>query len=127
MSLPFWEEKCWGRVLHCFANDHAAVSYLEVEAGNQCSRHYHEQRANTFIVVSGELLLEYWLEESPGYTVSYEAFLAPSDSYTVPSGVLHRFQVVKSGQVIEVYHPDKGGKVLLDDIVRLDVGGPIRD
>ena len=125
MSLPFWEEKCWGRVLHCFSNEQASVSYLEVLEGNQCSRHYHKKRANTFIVVSGMIVVEKWrshADDAPIVTTP----LYPMDSTTVPSGQLHRFKVLESGTVIEVYFPDKGGKVDLDDIERLDVGGPIR-
>lgn len=127
MSLPFWEEKCWGKVLHCFANDHAAVSYLEVNEGWQCSRHWHRERANTFVVVEGRLLIDEWDTLIHGEPPSRRTWLNPSDSYTVPSGIVHRFGVFKSGRIIEVYYPDNLGKVLLDDIERLDVGGRIRE
>jgi len=125
MSLPFWEEKCWGRVMHCFANEQASVSYLEVVEGNQCSKHYHQERANTFIVVSGIIAVETW-DGFPDVKPNVK-LLGESDTFTVPSGVVHQFKVFKSGTLIEVYHPDRGGKVKLDDIVRLTVGGPIRD
>ena len=126
MSLPFWEEKCWGRVLHCFSSEQASVSYLEVLEGNQCSRHYHRWRANTFIVVSGMIVVEKW-KQKDGSDQPTTTPLYPMDCCTVPSNQLHRFKVLESGTIIEVYFPDKVGcKVDLDDIERLDVGGPIR-
>lgn len=127
MSLPFWEDKCWGTVLHCFHNEQASVSYLEVNAGYRCSLHYHKERANTFIVISGSILVEqsHIDKDAQEGGVTHKV-LHRSDSLTVPSGVPHRFTVLDSGKLIEVYFPDRGGRVMLDDIVRFDVGGPVR-
>lgn len=114
-----YEKKCWGECAHVFASDHAAVSHLLVRMGYRCSRHVHKHRANAFNVLSGEILVEEW---GPGLRAE-TIRLIPGRSHTVPSGVLHRFRVVKSGEVIEVYWPDNGGVVRLDDIERLDHGG----
>lgn len=122
-----WESKNWGRVLHCFNNPQASVSFLETKEGYQCSRHYHEDRANVFIVISGAITVQHWRGDDPTLV---EKTLKEGDSYTVPSQEVHRFQVVESGQVIEVYYPDDGhggGEVRLDDIVRLSIGGRITD
>jgi mannose-6-phosphate isomerase-like protein (cupin superfamily) len=114
-----YEQKIWGEVSHFFASDHAAVSHLRVKAGYQCSRHIHLQRANMFSVLSGQLIIEEWRPKL------WFFHLVPGESHTVPSGILHRFRVLESGEVIEVYWPDRGGIVLLDDIQRLDEGGRI--
>lgn len=125
MSLPFWQDKCWGRVLHCFSNPQASVSYLEVLEGNRCSRHYHRERANTFIVVSGVVEIEVWDEHSLDSNCQV-TYLMSGDSLTVPSGKMHRFKVLESGTMIEVYFPDRTGyEVDINDIVRFDVGGSI--
>jgi len=114
------EEKCWGSVIHVFASERAATSCLWVKAGFQCSRHYHEDRANQFTVMSGRIKVEEWPREG-GVTTT---MLSEGETHTVPSGRVHRFRVLESGQVVEVYYPDNGGTVRLDDIVRLDEGGP---
>ena len=128
-ALPFWEEKCWGEVLHCFHNPQASVSYLKVQAGYRCSRHYHWDRANDFIVISGQIMIETWglgsLVGEHTTTSPKTELLVPGDTHSIPSKLLHRFNVIESGEVIEVYWADHGGVVSIDDIVRIDVGGKI--
>jgi len=58
------------------------------------------------IIVKGE----------PQYTI-----LGPGDSHSVPSGIYHRFRVMESGRMVEVYWNDC--EVSYKDIVREDVGG----
>ena len=140
MLKPYWEEKCWGRVLHVFANEHAAVSCLEVEKGFRCSQHFHEERANLFAVQSGHVVIEMWstvCRHEPAleiHTDSYPQYvvktckrklslLEPGATLCVPSGMWHRFSVLESGQMTEVYWPDRGGKVDIEDIQRFEVGG----
>jgi mannose-6-phosphate isomerase-like protein (cupin superfamily) len=119
--LPVSEEKVWGKAMHLFANDHAAVSLLEVKAGYHCSRHYHTYRANQFSVVSGRVVIE-WTDKDGIQDNSIE--LGAGESFTVPSLVTHRFRVLESGVVIEVYWLDgPAGSVRLDDITRFDKGG----
>lgn len=118
-----WEQKDWGEVLHLFLRDDAAVSMLHVEKDFRCSRHYHKDRANMFIVVSGKIdVLICDHKTSPGPRVAH---LESGHAVVVESGCLHWFEVVEAGTVIEVYWADKGGKVSIDDIVRKDVGGPV--
>ena len=115
-----WEKKCWGEVWHLFVSEHAAVSYLKLNKGFRCSQHHHEERANQFVVISGRIVVE---EFSHGTTPT-EVRLGSDHSYIVPSGIKHRFRVLESGQVVEIYWPDvHGGKVRQDDIVRFDEGG----
>lgn len=120
MSNPIWEKKCWGEVCHLFAGDFAGVSYLRTIRGYRCSRHRHNERTNHFAVVSGILEIQEW--DNAG-NLSW-VILQAGESYTVPSGVLHRFKTMSGGEVIEVYWPDvPDGRVRMDDIVRLDEGG----
>jgi len=122
MFQPKSEIKVWGKVLHIFSSEHAAVSCLEVKKGYQCSRHSHRERANMFCVQEGAIEIEEW--NSTGSRLS--TMLGPGSSYVVPSGILHRFRVIESGMMVEVYWPDvEGGKVRSDDIERLDTGGKI--
>lgn len=110
------EVKAWGKVRHLFDTPQCAVSVLEVEKGGYSSRHYHEWRINRFLVQSGQI-------EVVHYDGSHEErfTLKPGDVHDVPAGVVHRFEVVESGIVVEVYWPAVG--VSIQDIKRLDTGG----
>lgn len=114
-----YERKVWGEVAHVFASDQVAVSHLRVMRGYRCSRHFHRHRRNSFAVLSGSIAIDEWTRTGQ-FT---ETLLMPGRVHTVPAGVTHRFRVLSSGQLIEVYTPDCGGSVRLDDIERLDEGG----
>jgi hypothetical protein len=49
--------------------------------------------------------------------------LNPGDVHDVNAGIVHKFEVIESGIVVEVYWPAVG--VSFKDIKRLDVGGSI--
>ena len=111
-----WEGKVWGRVSHLFYSDQLGVSYLQVNSGFCCSWHLHHWRANGFLVKSGRIQIE--LRDKP------PVILSPGEFYLVPSRVDHRFCVLESGEVIEVYWSDRpGAGVQQDDIHRWDQGG----
>ena len=122
MFDPYFEEKVWGKVQHVFASEDAALSCLEVKKGFRCSKHHHEDRYNMFAVQSGCIVVEKWgVFEGNSYNT---IILRPGDSCTVPPDVLHRFSVLTSGKLIELYWPRPQAAVRRDDIVREDVGGP---
>ena len=116
------EQKVWGTARHVFDSQHAAVSILETVSGGYCSRHSHAQRVNRFIAQSGVIdVVEY---DDKGDEIRAINRLGPGEVWDVQAGVVHRFEVVEPGLVIEVYFPAKPGcKVSLDDIQRLDIGG----
>ena len=115
-SLSKWEEKVWGWAWHIHASDQTAVSFLVTEKGFRCSRHSHRDRVNLFAVVAGKIAVQEWHDGN-----LKEIILSPGQTYKVHNKILHRFRVLKSGMVIEVYWVD--AKVDLDDIHRLDQGG----
>jgi len=120
---PFWEEKVWGRVKHVFASPQASVSYLETKKNTRCSIHYHQERANQFIVIEGCIMVERFSDENL-FSALDEHILTENCIYTVPCGVWHRFKALQDSRAIEVYFPGKeGGICRMDDIVRHDVGG----
>ena len=116
---PTTEQKVWGTVQHIFGNEHAGVSCLVVKLGYRCSIHYHEHRGNLFTVLEGRIVVE--LFDSGGMIVD-SAVLGPGNTLAVPALVTHRFRVLQSGRVVEVYWADRG-PVRQDDIVRQDEGG----
>lgn len=116
------ETKCWGTARHVFQDPHAAVSVLRTEAGAYCSRHFHSQRVNRFVVESGVIeVVEY--DPSGEHEVSRTRMEA-GDVHDVEAGIVHRFEVLESGVVVEVYFPQRPtDRVSHDDIIRFDLGG----
>lgn len=123
------ETKVWGTVEHIFDSHICGVSRLWVNQGFQCSKHYHEDRHNFFFVLTGRIDIELFddddMIEQKG-ELSDIIPLVAGRSLMVQAGIVHRFKVITSGEIIEVYLPkNKNVSVKKDDIVRLQIGGPI--
>ena len=109
------EKKVWGRAHHAFNSGVCAVSVLDVKAGHRCSWHEHKHRINRFIVHSGSIKVS--------LDFGKESFvLKAGDVFDVYCGVVHRFEVIEDGVVVEVYWAPLVSK---DDINRYDAGGTI--
>ena len=107
--------------MHVFSNEHAAVSLLTVVHGFRCSWHSHDKRVNAFHVVTGCIVIEEYLDSGK----IRKTKLTSGRSHIVASKIVHRFRVLESGNVVEVYYPQSADDVVcLDDIHRVDVGGP---
>lgn len=113
-----WEEKAWGRVKHLFTSPDVAISYLELVAGTRSSWHLHRERWNAFHVTSGSVLIE-WRDG----VADLAKLLNAGESMSIPVDVVHRFRVIESGRMVEIYWPVEGATVRVDDIERFDVGG----
>lgn len=119
-SQPVWEEKCWGQTRKIISSDFYSKHELMVKAGGYCSLHYHQDRANRFIVKSGSIdVIEFF---GPTHRI---ITLGPDNTYDVPSLVPHLFVVRRDGMVVEEYFSDRGGRVVVNDIVRIVEGGNI--
>lgn len=113
-------DKVWGRTRCLVSSEFYSAHLLDTNAGCYCSAHFHRERANRFICVSGRIAVVEWMPSGTVRTV-----LSADMTYDVPSLVLHQFQVLESGLVVEEYWPDRGGTVRDDDIVRLSTGGTL--
>lgn len=122
MNRATEETKVWGTATHVFASPQAAVSILDTLKGGYCSRHFHSQRVNRFVVHTGVINV---VEYDPGGTVEVSRTkLQSGDMHDVEAGVVHRFEVVEPGLVVEIYYPSRPqDRVSQDDIIRLDLGG----
>lgn len=116
-----WETKIWGRTRCLEDNDRAIVHELECVQGGFCSFHFHMHRSNIFKVLNGKIRLVMCMG-SLVQILDLDGTLQEKPSYSIPSRIPHQFQVLESGQMIEVYYPD-GGDCLSGDIVRISVGG----
>lgn len=117
-----WETKAWGRTRRLIGSELFERHELEVNRGGFCSVHWHAERANRFIVLTGEIHVFAFY----GWHVERHE-LGPDNILDIPSLVPHIFQVISDGRVLEDYWPDRGGRVRSDDIHRLVSGGRIEE
>lgn len=120
--MTAFQEKAWGRTRCTICKDVFQEHELEVMAGGYCSIHYHENRANRFIVESGKIGVVVFR----GWT--WKRFiLSAGDTMDIPSHVTHRFEVYSDGRVFEEYWPDRGAnQISTADIQRIVVGDMLR-
>lgn len=118
-----WQEKVWGRTRIEAESPFYQLHRLEVIEGGFCSIHYHEHRANRFRVLSGEIEVIEWFAD-----ITKAVRLTAGNIHDVPSLVVHQFRVLRSGEVIEEYWPDRLGQhsVETSDIIRITEGGMSR-
>lgn len=114
------ESKVWGLTELLEREDSMHLHRITFEAGGVCSEHLHEHRANLFYVLSGELIVRTWDEEYKDRITDYH--LRAHDFLTIPSGVRHQFEGVKSGVALEIYWDDAGYTLNENDIVRFTQG-----
>lgn len=115
-----WEKKCWGRTREVVVSDFYSKHELEVKSGGYCSLHYHNFRANRFIIQTGRV------EVVELYGPMVKRFmLGPDNRHDVPSLIPHMFIVYENGTMLEEYYSDRGGEVRTDDIFRIVQGGTL--
>lgn len=125
VKLDF-EDKCWGTVSHHKVAG-IQTSILSVTRDFRCSNHRHIHRHNRFYVITGKIAvvqIDPDLGAGDASVVDVD-FVYPGEYLDIPPGVWHRFEVIHSGHVVETYWTTDGTEVDINDIERLDEGGPI--
>lgn len=102
-------EKPWGYELIFTLTDRYCGKILHINAGHKLSRQYHNFKEESFLVSSGEMMLE--LGDAENLT---EKRMKENDSYHCKPLTIHRMIAVTDVDVIEVSTPE------LDDVVRLE-------
>jgi len=86
-------QKKWG-LEQWFHNDILCLKILHVKRGNRCSMHYHAIKEEIFVIIEGEMFLE-WIDTKTGEKHGY---LCGKDcKVRVPPNTPHRFVGVNSG------------------------------
>jgi mannose-6-phosphate isomerase-like protein (cupin superfamily) len=93
-----------------------AVAFLKLIKGYRCSWHYHIQKYNLFVVISGKIGV---IVEELGS--KREMVLETGQSCTIKPGQLHEFRVYENSQVIEIMYVEYDES----DIIRENIGGLI--
>lgn len=102
-------DKPWGYELRFARTERYAGKVLFIEAGNQLSLQYHEQKDEAFLVHEGRLELVLGRDDEQ----LVEA-LGPGEAWHVTPGTVHRFRAVTDCLLFEVSTPE------LEDVVRVE-------
>ncbi len=126
LAKPVWEEKCWGRVWHRFNDNVLNESLLEVNEGWCCSTHWHQDRWNCFANIDAVIRIDTFgmSDTDPAPASVRTIILNEGESVAIQPREWHKFSVLKTGKLAELYWTNNQEKCRQDDIVRWDVGGP---
>jgi len=102
-------DKPWGYELRFARTDRYAGKVLFIEAGNQLSLQYHEQKDEAFLVHAGKLELVLGRDDE-----QLVETLGPGEAWHVTPGTVHRFRAVTDCLLFEVSTPE------LEDVVRVE-------
>lgn len=86
-------EKVWGKEIWVVNTDLYCMKYLVLNKKGRCSYHYHRIKDETFVIVSGKVLME---------TENNEFIMNPGDKIHITKTMLHRFTGLKDSVIIEV-------------------------
>jgi len=120
------EKKLWGAAVAVGRTTYGQMSLAIIDKGGFCSRHYHNQKVNTFIVDEGILLVHVWTDPMDCDTrepdITHE--VKSGEALTIPINVIHEMEGKTDCIVMEAYHTCVPcHKVCLKDIHRFTTGG----
>lgn len=102
-------EKPWGYELIWGKTENYVGKVLHIAQGHKLSRQFHNLKEETFLVQSGEMMLEIGLKDQ---LVTHH--LKAGDNFHCPPKTVHRMIAITDVDVIEVSTNH------LDDVVRLE-------
>lgn len=110
-------QKIWGERNRVLLNNQTEIDLLYLKGKTFCSTHTHKEKANKFILISGQVTIE---------TEFGKKELDLGIPFTVLAPMKHRFVVFEDSTMLEIAFVDKG-KIDPNDINRESLGGRIID
>ena len=110
----------WGCELWIENNEKYCNKLLILNQGFESSWHYHERKDETFIILEGQVSLNYSnSKDAPTQTI----VLNPGDKFRIMPGVIHTFKsLTPKSIVMEVSTTDDGDNVKLRAARKIDEG-----
>lgn len=106
--ITYITTKPWGREIRWTMSERYVGKILRINAGHRLSRQYHQKKDETFLIQTGEMLLEIGDQE-----FLTEKRMRAGDRYHCRPGTIHRMIAISDCDVIEVSSPE------LNDVIRL--------
>lgn len=94
---PVVIEKSWGKEL-IYANDtNYCCKVIHIEPGEGTSLHFHINKHETMLVVSGELLIEYVFNKQLSSVI-----LEPAKAFVIPPGLVHKLSSASESEPVTI-------------------------
>lgn len=103
-------EKPWGHELWWAQNDDYVAKVLHIKQGHSLSLQYHQEKRETFMLISGAITIEFFEEGQTPQTIK----LGLRTPFHVEPGLRHRMTADADSELVEVSTPQ------VNDIVRLE-------
>ncbi len=110
-------QKIWGTRSRILLDDYNEIDVLQLKKNTFCSTHTHQDKINTFILISGKVRIE---------TELGNHILHPNDEWTVYPPIKHRFVTLEESVMVELAFV-RDGTIDENDINRESLGGKIID
>jgi mannose-6-phosphate isomerase-like protein (cupin superfamily) len=111
-------EKLWGKEFILVNTNLYCLKFLKVNPGYQCSIHAHKKKDETFVGVSGMLILDF--HNPANKQRSGGVSLCAGDRYNVAPKTFHSFRSVSETWVMEVStHHDDADVIRIQESRRL--------
>jgi mannose-6-phosphate isomerase-like protein (cupin superfamily) len=101
--------KPWGYEDLIEKNENYTVKKLFMKSGHKCSLQYHNEKHETFFVLSGKLKFYVGITQD----LLDEKIFLPGDYYVIPPKLIHRMEAIEDSTYLEASTSQ------LDDVIRL--------
>jgi mannose-6-phosphate isomerase-like protein (cupin superfamily) len=106
--------KGWGRERIWVSNEKFCSKFLDFEEGTKCSMHFHDEKEESWFVLSGEFIVRCLDTADATY---FECILKPGQVWHNERLKPHQLICVKKGSILEVSTPDS-----IEDNFRVGIG-----
>lgn len=95
--------KGWGSELIWATTDYYCGKILRFDEGRQFSMHFHKDKRESWLVLSGRFLVKYIDTKTAKV---YDKYLNPGDTHFNDVLVPHQVYCIEAGDIVEVSMPD---------------------
>lgn len=99
--------KVWGHEEICVNTDLYCGKLLHLMKGFRCSIHKHEEKDETFYILTGKVQIELFAVLNDELVPSHKFILIPGNSIRIEPGTYHRFTGIVCATILEVSTCDK--------------------
>jgi hypothetical protein len=106
MEKMEYQNKDWGKSTCLGVYNDTMIWQAFTKRGGKCSIHHHEFDYNEILVVTGKIEINYYKSSQHISRPINKVVLLPGHRVTIDPKVVHQFEVLESGIIMELYWRD---------------------